>query len=379
MRSKVIGLLLAIATCSGPSFAAIPSIAEIHANPVAAYQGVWESRFCSKDYQWRVEGNVVRMHRAESSRPASDYDNRYAVGATIMLLNEKWDQSDRGVRLYATVIDPRSGHRSPKNAAALTSYVSNGGTYLSFNEMIRVDEKRRQCGSSTKNQAPAAKAKAKAPTIVESVSSPAPVAKGPTPNQLKYERELAEYKSRLAEIEKIKVGIAAKHSADTAAAKAELARHQRELAVADAARRRYEADLAAHQALVRAMETKQDREAKVDWREGVSVCVLNPADGQTKFGNWRCDGPLQMNYAKLGNPGQAVSAGAIAAISMTCGGSRESVRDLGMVGDARLFGCSYGLHPNSKALDPVTKHGIGYVPGRAVYRCPLYVSGCRTQ
>lgn len=224
------------------------------------------------------------------------------------------------------------------------------------------------------------------PRKVAGVALPPPSPKGPTPNQLKYQRELADYKSRLAEIEKIKTNTAAKHSAGTAAAAAELARHQRELAqhqrelaVADAARKRYEADLAAHQQLVGNRETKQDRETKVEWREAVSVCVLNPTDGQAKFGNWRCDGPLQMNYAKLGNPGQAASAGAIAAISMTCGGSREAVRDLGMVGDAHLFGCSYGIHPQSKALDPVTKHGINYVPGRAIYRCPLYVSGCRTQ
>ena len=230
-----------------------------------------------------------------------------------------------------------------------------------------------------------ASSKAASPTIaspprkVAGVAPSPPPAKGPTPNQLKYQRERAAYEARLAEIEKIKVDTAAKHGADTAAAAAELARHQRELAVADAARRRYEADLAAHQQLIRDRETKQDREAKVEWREAVSVCVLNPTDGQSKFGNWRCDGPLQMNYAKLGNPGQSPSVEAIAALSMTCGGSREAVRDLGMVGDAHLFGCGYGIHPQSKALDPVVKHGIGYVPGRAIYRCPLYQSGCRTQ
>lgn len=208
------------------------------------------------------------------------------------------------------------------------------------------------------------------------------VPKGPTPNQLKYQRELEEYNARLAEIEKIKTNTAAKHAADTAAAAAELARHQRELAVASAARKQYEAELAAHQQRVRDMETKQDREAKVDWREAVVVCTLNPTDGQTRFGNWRCDGPLQMTYAKLGNPGQALAVEALVPLSQACGGSREAVRDLGMVGDARLLGCSYGIHPKSTSgfpLDAAAKHGIGFVPGRATYRCPAYQSGCRSQ
>lgn len=204
-------------------------------------------------------------------------------------------------------------------------------------------------------------------------------AKGPTPNQLKYQRELEAYKVRLAEIVRTKAESATRHQADTVAAEAELARHRRELAVAEAARNQYQQDLAAHQQLIRDRETKHDREAKVEWREAVAVCVLDLNDGQAKFGNWRCDGPLQMNYAKLGNPGQALSTEAVVALTMVCGGSREAVRDLGMVGDAHLFGCSYGIHPQSKSFDPLAKHGIGYVPGRATYRCPIYVSGCRTQ
>lgn len=398
MRSKLVALLL-IASSSGPLLAAVPTIAEVHADPIAAFQGVWESRFCSKDHQWKVEGNVVRMHRRESSD--DPYVNRYAVGSTVMILNERWDQSERGVRLYASVVDPRTGYQSKGNAAALTSYVDRGVTYFSFNEMIRPDEKQRQCGGSSASKESAAKpgrasrtTQAKPPPAdaaaqAEGAPATVPVVKGPTPNQLKYQRELAEYQARLAEIERIKADTAAKHAASTAAAAAELARHQREmgrhegeLAAANAARRQYEQELAAHQQLVRDMETKKDREAKVDWREAVVVCTLNPGDGQSKFGNWRCDGPLQMTYAKLGNPGQAVSAEALVPLSQACGGARESVRDLGMVGDARLFGCSYGLHPQSTSgfpLDAARKHGISFVPGRAIYRCPAYKSGCRTQ
>lgn len=400
MRSIALGPVAAAVMFSMPLQAEepIPSIAEIHADPIAAFQGVWESRFCSKDYQWKVEGRVVRLHRRESSH--DPYINRHAVGDPVILLEGPWDQSDRGVRLYASFVDPGNGYQSKGNAAALTSYVNNGITYLSFNEMIRPEEKRRQCGGSTESAA-RAKPKAsgatpqpaqkKAPTganIDNSDASPA-APKGPTPNQLKYQRELAQYNARLAEIERIKADTASKHAADTAAAAAELARHEREmahhvgeLAAAKAALRKYEEDLAAHQAQVRAMETKHDREAKVDWREAVVVCTLNPADGQTRFGNWRCDGPLQMTYAKLGSPGQAVSAEALIPLSQACGGAREAVRDLGLVSDARLFGCSYGIHPKSTSgfpLDAAAKHGIGYVPGRATYRCPTYKSGCRSQ
>lgn len=213
--------------------------------------------------------------------------------------------------------------------------------------------------------------------------------KGPTPNQLKYQRELEAYHARLAEIEKIKTDISAKHSADTAAAQqrlaqheGDMARHRAQVAQANALQRQYEQELAAHQARVSSTETKQDREAKVDWKEAVVVCSLNASDGQSRFGNWRCEGPLQMTYAKLGGAGEAPSTQAIVALSQACGGSREAIRDLGMVGSDRLFGCSFGIHPKSldaSSKDMAAKHGIAYVPGRATYRCPTYKSACRTQ
>lgn len=216
-------------------------------------------------------------------------------------------------------------------------------------------------------------------------STPAPVTqsvKGPTPNQLKYQRELEAYKARLAEIERIKAAIVSKHLADSAAAKREIARHRQELATADAAQRRYQEDLAAHQRQVADLETKRDRELKVDWREAVVVCNLDANDGQSRFGNWRCDGPLQITYAKLGSAGTAPDTQAIISLSQACGGNREAVRDLGMVGAAHLFGCSFGLHPKSTSgfpRDAAAQHGISFVPGRAIYRCPEWKSACRTQ
>jgi hypothetical protein len=237
-------------------------------------------------------------------------------------------------------------------------------------------EKSKGSASSARRSTPKSESAARAPA--------AP--KGPTPNELKYQRELAAYNARLAEIERIKADTAAKHSADTLAAQQQLAqhegdmaRHRQQVAQAEAARRQYEDDLAAHQQRVSDMETKKDREAKVDWREAVVVCSLDPRDGQSQFGNWRCEGPLQMTYAKLGGAGEAPSTQAIIALSQACGGSREAVRDLGMVSSSHLFGCSYGIHPNSTSNDPAARHGIGFVPGRAIYRCPTYKSACRTQ
>lgn len=206
--------------------------------------------------------------------------------------------------------------------------------------------------------------------------------KGPTPNELKYQRELKEYQARLGEIEKIKADTAAKHASDKAVAERELARHRQETAAAEATNRRYQNELAEHQRKVATLETAKDREQKVDWREAVVVCSLNESDGQSRFGNWRCDGPLQFTYAKLGSAGAAPDARAFTSLSEACGGSREAVRDLGMVGVTRLFGCSFGLHPKSTsgiAMDAAAKHGISFVPGRAVYRCPAWKSGCRTQ
>lgn len=237
---------------------------------------------------------------------------------------------------------------------------------------------RRNSASSTKAPSPKS-----VPVAAKSVSEPSTAApKGPTPNQLKYQRELVEHQARLAEIERIKAATAAKHAVDRAAAGAELARHQQEKATADAARRTYEADLAAHQRLIDQRQTAQDRERKVDWREAVIVCNLDPKDGQSQFGNWRCDGPLQMTYAKLGSSSSTPSAKELVSLSQACGGKPESVRDLGVAGTSRLFGCSFGLHPKSTGgfpLDAALKHGVSFIAGRAIYRCPEYVSACRTQ
>ena len=218
---------------------------------------------------------------------------------------------------------------------------------------------------------------------------PPPLPKGPTPNQLKYQRELAEYQQRLAEIETEKAASAAKLASNKAAAQQLIDQHRRDmeanqiqLAAAEQARRRYEQELAAQQRMIDRQRTNQDREALVDWPEAVAVCELNPQNPQSKFGNWKCNGPLQFDYAKLGNAASQADPKALFNVSNACGGQVASVRDLGMVNGYRVFGCSFGLHPDPAqrlSPDPAVKFGLGYIVGRNVYRCPKYVSYCRTR
>lgn len=212
--------------------------------------------------------------------------------------------------------------------------------------------------------------------------------RGLTPNQLKYQRELAAHQEKLAEIEQIKAATAAKLASDKVAAQQVIDRHRQEMevnrqqiAAADRAKRAYELELAAHEARTKQMRTKQDRDALADWPEAVAVCELNAQNPQAKFGNWRCEGPLQMDYAKLGN-GSSVEPKALFNVSNACGGKVESVRDLGLVGGYRVFGCSYGMHPNQAqrlSNDAAAKFGLGYIPGRITYRCPKWQSGCRVR
>jgi hypothetical protein len=85
---------------------------------------------------------------------------------------------------------------------------------------------------------------------------------------------------------------------------------------------------------------------------------------------------------KLGDTGLVVTPGGLANIADACGSSRASVRDLGMVGGYHLFGCTFGLHPDSRQKlyrDQPARFGIDYVPGRITYRCPTHVSYCRTR
>jgi len=182
-----------------------------------------------------------------------------------------------------------------------------------------------------------------------------------------YRRQQEEYKRRVAATE---------------AAAAEAKRlYELELASAKAAREKYEREVAAREELIRRMRTKQDREQLVDWKEAVTVCSFDANDGQAKLGNWRCEGPLQMTYAKMEASGPVIDR-SLANVALACGGKPESIRDLGLVNGNRVFGCSFGMHPNPRgrlAVDTAERAGIGYVPGRITYRCPRHQSSCRTR
>ena len=96
--------------------------------------------------------------------------------------------------------------------------------------------------------------------------------------------------------------------------------------------------------------------------EAVTVCSLEGP--QAKFGNWRCFGPLQMNYVNFDKPNWRN------ALQMTTGGSNPP-RDLGMTGSFRVFGWQYPLykHPDQER-DAALKHGVPSIPSRFSYWCP---------
>lgn len=113
-----------------------------------------------------------------------------------------------------------------------------------------------------------------------------------------------------------------------------------------------------------------ERNRVIDFKEAVVLCELSGA--QAQFGNWRCEGPLQMTYANLGQ-GNYASAFA----QMDC----SSFRELPRASTYRAFGCGYGLHPtNPGAGRNVPEMLDVFVAGRITFRCPRNISGvCRSQ
>lgn len=150
MRSSMTAAVLA-ATLAGPLSAQTGLPPKEFADPVAALQGEWVTRFCDKDFRWKVEGMTVKMLAHDPKKPATDYDNRYPVGATVKVLTTESDRNDRMVRWRAQEWQPDGTYGSILGYAALTAYTSdpNGNFaksyYLSLNEMIRPAEKLKQC------------------------------------------------------------------------------------------------------------------------------------------------------------------------------------------------------------------------------------------
>jgi len=113
-----------------------------------------------------------------------------------------------------------------------------------------------------------------------------------------------------------------------------------------------------------------ERSRVIEFKEAVVLCELTGP--QAQFGNWRCEGPLQMNYVNLGE-GNYASAFA----QMDC----SSFRELPRAGAYRAFGCGYGLHPTNPGAGRNVPEMLGViVGGRNTYRCPRNIGGvCRSQ
>lgn len=223
--------------------------------------------------------------------------------------------------------------------------------------------------------------------------SPRPPTKSGVPeHEVRYQRELADYRRQVAEREAKLKAIEAHKKMQAAQLEASKRRtleamqaHEREVAKVSAAQRDYQQQLAEHQRILNSLNAQSPKDLEnsepVEWREAVSVCSLDSDNSQSRFGNWRCTGPLQFTYVKLGSDGTLFDTNARAQMSLTCGGSSASIRDLGSSGVYRVFGCSFGLHPtssNGRHIDAAKKFGLGYIPGRRSYHCPIAATSCRT-
>lgn len=119
-------------------------------------------------------------------------------------------------------------------------------------------------------------------------------------------------------------------------------------------------------------EAEAERNRLIDFPEVIVLCSL--VGREAERGNWRCQGGLQTTYAKLDTAEAALPLG------QACG-TRSPPRELGSTGGYRAFGCGFGMVRGGVGAysDPATRLGVGYVPNRAVFRCPASRSGesCR--
>jgi hypothetical protein len=119
---------------------------------------------------------------------------------------------------------------------------------------------------------------------------------------------------------------------------------------------------AEEQRLAEIKRKEEERNRPVEFKEGVVLCDRpNPRSKE-----WRCRGPLQLTYGEIDRPSGNV------ALDQACG-SGKSIRDLGMTGGFRAFGCGFGIHPTARDypgnLDIPAMLGV-YVSSRATFRCP---------
>jgi hypothetical protein len=196
-----------------------------------------------------------------------------------------------------------------------------------------------------------------------------------------YEAQLAENARQVAEFEAEKKRLEEQKAASAERARQAEQAHQREIEL--------------HQAQVAAVEEENRRrqseyqrqleqwktasaDAVIDFPEAVSVCGLDENDPQSKFGNWKCVGPLQFDYAKLGAGGESAAA-PLGGVANSCGTKVENLRDLGIVGGYRVFGCSFGINPDPKKRDAnnsAKQFGLDYIDGRMVFHCRASQESC---
>ena len=123
--------------------------------------------------------------------------------------------------------------------------------------------------------------------------------------------------------------------------------------------RRLERERARETERQRLAAAEAERTRVIDYKEGVTLCSLSGP--QAQFGNWTCNGPLQMNYVNFDRDNWHY------ALDLTgCTDARELPR----AGTYRAFGCGYGIHPtNPGALRHVPEMLGVFVDGRATFRC----------
>lgn len=108
-----------------------------------------------------------------------------------------------------------------------------------------------------------------------------------------------------------------------------------------------------------------EQNALVDFPESVTLCERSGE--QARFGNWRCTGSLQWTYVNFERDNWE------AQLHQTCGGNAP-MRDLGVAGLYRAFGCGFGI-PRGGDADIPARFGV-FVGDRALYRCPRTASNC---
>jgi hypothetical protein len=190
-------------------------------------------------------------------------------------------------------------------------------------------------------------------------------------------RQVARFEAEKARLEEQRIASAERARQAEEAHQRDLAEHEAQVAAVEETNRRRQAD---YQRQLEQWRTGPS-DAVIDFPEAVSVCGLDQSDPQSQFGNWKCVGPLQFDYAKLGAGGESEAA-PLGGVANSCGTKVDSLRDLGMVNGYRVFGCAFGINPDPgkrTSNDSAKQFGLDYIGGRMVFHCRASESSCRTR